>query len=158
MNPTDCIRHQKRTLRFSPKDVSPKLFEQLVENSGREGVEFIIIQNEQTKLVLSSDNSERDPLYEAPVVFAVLSSGDLDGAYQAAQDIMLLAEEQGLGTSYFPHSTGHHHEFENLLEIPRDVVLVGFVAIGWPDRESVAESVHTEATVHSETYGSNYKL
>lgn len=72
-----------------------------------------------------------------------------------AQQIVTVAETEGLGTCYLGTVTYNAPEISSLLKLPKLVVPVASIALGWPDGEGeVTERLGIEGVMHSETYGS----
>lgn len=70
-----------------------------------------------------------------------------------AQQVVTIAELEGLGTCYLGTVTYNIAEIAHLLELPELVVPVACLAIGWPAGEGEAtERLPLEAFVHEETY------
>ena len=78
----------------------------------------------------------------------------------AASDALLytqtfcnLAEERGLGCCYLGTTVYMPQAIINILELPRLVMPVATITLGWPDEEPpLTDRLATEAFVHEETY------
>lgn len=70
-----------------------------------------------------------------------------------AQQITTIAEQEGLGTCYLGTAIYNAPQISELLRLPRLVMPVACLAIGWPDEEGVAtERLPLRAWVHEERY------
>lgn len=70
-----------------------------------------------------------------------------------AQQITTIAEQEGLGTCYLGTVTYNAPEIGELLKLPRLVVPVASLAIGWPDGAGEeTERLATDAFLHMEEY------
>lgn len=70
-----------------------------------------------------------------------------------AQQIVTIAEQEGLGTCYLGTVTYNAKEISDLLELPEMVVPVACVSLGWPAEEGEeTDRLATEAFVHNERY------
>ena len=74
-------------------------------------------------------------------------------ALLVAQNVAVAAESQGLGICYLGTTTYMAHQLIELLQLPKGVVPVTTITLGWPD--GIAEQIDRlplEAVVHYETY------
>ena len=74
-------------------------------------------------------------------------------ALLVAQNVAVAAESQGLGICYLGTTTYMAHQLIELLQLPKGVVPVTTLTLGWPD--GIAEQIDRlplEAVVHYETY------
>ena len=70
-----------------------------------------------------------------------------------AQQIVTIAEQNGLGTCYLGTATYNAPEIAELLHLPRLAMPVACLALGWPAEEGVAtERLPLRAWVHEERY------
>lgn len=70
-----------------------------------------------------------------------------------AQQIVTIAESEGLGTCYLGTVTYNAPEIARLLGLPRMVVPVACIALGWPDGEGeLTERLELEGILHEEKY------
>lgn len=70
-----------------------------------------------------------------------------------AQQLVTVAELEGLGTCYLGTVTYNAPEIAKILELPRQVVPVACLAIGWPDGEGEAtERLRARDIIHTEIY------
>ena len=70
-----------------------------------------------------------------------------------AQQIVTIAENEGLGTCYLGTVTYNAPEISRLLELPKLVVPVACLAIGWPDGEGEpTERLQLSGILHEEKY------
>jgi len=71
----------------------------------------------------------------------------------AAQTVSIAAEAKGLGICYLGTTTYMAHKFIEVLRLPKGVVPITAITIGWPaeDPEQV-DRLPIEAIVHNETY------
>lgn len=80
-------------------------------------------------------------------------SSALADAYIYAQQIVTIAEMAGLGTCYLGTATYNAPEISALLHLPKRVVPVACIALGWPAEEGVeTERLPLEAIMHEEEY------
>lgn len=83
-----------------------------------------------------------------------LTSASLDAAI-ISQQIVTLAEMNGLGTCYLGTVTYNAEAISDMLGLPELVVPVCCLAIGWPDGEGdESERLPLQAVLHSESYTS----
>ena len=70
-----------------------------------------------------------------------------------SQQVVTIAEQNGLGTCYLGTVTYNAPEISELLELPDMVVPVACIALGWPDGEGEeTERLPLESVVSEETY------
>jgi nitroreductase len=74
-------------------------------------------------------------------------------ALLVAQTICIAAEEKGLGICYLGTTTYMAHKIIDTLQLPKGVVPVTTVTMGWPDEEPPeVDRLPSEAVIHYETY------
>jgi nitroreductase len=74
-------------------------------------------------------------------------------ALLAAQTLCIAAESEGLGICYLGTSTYMAHKIIETLRLPKGVVPVTTVTLGWPDEDPVqVDRLPLEAITHYETY------
>jgi nitroreductase len=84
--------------------------------------------------------------------FLWLMTGTVDASL-AAQNLCVAAEEEGLGFCYLGTVLYNTKAIANLLELPKGVVPVITLSLGYPDEQpSQSERLPLEGVVHSETY------
>lgn len=70
-----------------------------------------------------------------------------------AQQIVTVAEMEGLGTCYLGTVTYNARQISEILQLPELVVPVACIAMGWPEgKPEETERLGLEAVVHNETY------
>jgi nitroreductase len=70
-----------------------------------------------------------------------------------AQNIAVAAETQGLGICYIGTTIYNAEQIIDILNLPKGVVPVTTLTIGWPDEEPpITDRLPIEAIVHNETY------
>jgi nitroreductase len=70
-----------------------------------------------------------------------------------AQTVCIAAEDQGLGICYLGTTTYMAHKIIEVLKLPKGVVPVTTITLGWPDENpEQADRLPLEAVVHTETY------
>ncbi|MFO7616451.1 MAG: nitroreductase family protein [Bacteroidales bacterium] len=90
-----------------------------------------------------------DPGYDN---FLSFLTGAID-ALLAAQNAALAAEEQGLGICYLGTVTWMAHRFIDILELPRLVIPVAAIVLGYPDEDpGLTDRLPLEGIVHQEKY------
>lgn len=81
-----------------------------------------------------------------------LTAAVIDAAIYA-QQIITIAEMQGLGTCWLGTTTYNAPEIAAALKLPKGVVPVGCIAIGWPDGQPAqCERLPLRAVVYEEEY------
>lgn len=74
-------------------------------------------------------------------------------ALLVAQNVAVAAESQGLGICYLGTTTYMAHQLIELLQLPKGVVPVTTLTLGWPDgMPDQIDRLPLEAVVHYETY------
>ena len=74
-------------------------------------------------------------------------------ALLVAQNVCVAAESEGLGICYLGTTTYLAGKIIDLLNLPKGVVPVTTVTIGWPDEHpGLVDRLPLEAVVHQETY------
>lgn len=74
-------------------------------------------------------------------------------ALLVAQNVCIAAESEGLGICYLGTTTYLAGKIIDLLQLPKGVVPVTTVTIGWPDEDpAIADRLPLKAVVHEETY------
>lgn len=84
--------------------------------------------------------------------FLSFFTGAID-ALLASQNVALAAEESGLGICYLGTTTYNADKIIQLLNLPKYVVPVTTLVVGYPDEEpNLTERLPLDAIVHKETY------
>ena len=138
---------------------------------------IIITRDEQKKKDLAPLHFNQKMITEAPVVltfcadfnrfnkwcflrkaepgydnFLSFMTGAID-ALLVAQTVCIAAELKGLGICYLGTTIYNAHKIIDLLKIPRGVVPVTTVTIGWPsEKPEQVERLSLEAVIHKESY------
>ncbi len=138
---------------------------------------IIITRDEQKKKDLAPMHFNQKMITEAPVVltfcadfnrlnkwcflrkaepgydnFLSFMTGAID-ALLVAQTVCIAAELKGLGICYLGTTIYNAHKIIDLLKIPRGVVPVTTVTIGWPsEKPEQVERLLLEAVIHKESY------
>ena len=74
-------------------------------------------------------------------------------ALLVAQNVCVAAESEGLGICYLGTTTYLAGKIIDILHLPKGVVPVTTVTLGWPDEKpALADRLPLEAVVHKETY------
>lgn len=74
-------------------------------------------------------------------------------ALLVAQTVCIAAEEKGLGICYLGTTTYMAHKIIDILKLPKGVVPVTTVTLGWPDENpEQVDRLPLEAVIHNETY------
>jgi nitroreductase len=74
-------------------------------------------------------------------------------ALLVAQNVCLAAESEGLGICYLGTTTYLAGKIIGVLQLPKGVVPVTTVTVGWPDEDpALVDRLPLEAVVHRETY------
>jgi nitroreductase len=90
-----------------------------------------------------------DPCYDN---FLSFFTAAID-ALLVAQTICIAAESKGLGICYLGTTTYNAHKIIESLELPKGVVPVTTVTLGWPAEEpEQVDRLPIEAIIHNETY------
>jgi nitroreductase len=84
--------------------------------------------------------------------FLSFITGAID-ALLAAQNVCLAAESEGLGLCYFGTTTYNAGQIIDVLQLPKGVVPIATVTIGYPaESPDLTDRLPLEAVVHHETY------
>ncbi|MGQ1946846.1 NADPH-dependent oxidoreductase [Geofilum sp. OHC36d9] len=84
--------------------------------------------------------------------FLSFITGAID-ALLAAQNVCIAAESEGLGLCYFGTTTYNADQIIDVLHLPKGVVPVATVTIGYPaENPALTDRLPLEAVVHHETY------
>ncbi len=74
-------------------------------------------------------------------------------ALLVAQTVCVAAEEKGLGICYLGTTTYMAHKIIGTLELPKGVVPVTTISLGWPDEDPVQQDrLPLDAVIHNEVY------
>jgi nitroreductase len=74
-------------------------------------------------------------------------------ALLVAQTVCIAAESKGLGICYLGTTTYNAHKIVDLLRLPKGVVPVATVTVGWPaETPEQVDRLPLEAVIHKETY------
>jgi nitroreductase len=84
--------------------------------------------------------------YQAPIVIAVATPKQMSGSSHqdigaAVQNILLAAHAEGLGTCWVGMPLMYRDRITEALAIPEDEILLSFVCLGYPDKESPINSM-----------------
>jgi nitroreductase len=84
--------------------------------------------------------------------FLSFITGAID-ALLAAQNVCIAAESEGLGLCYFGTTTYNADQIIDILQLPKGVVPIATVTIGYPaESPDLTDRLPLEAVVHYETY------
>jgi hypothetical protein len=84
--------------------------------------------------------------------FLSFMTGSID-ALLAAQTLCIAAEAKGLGICYLGTTTYNAHKIIDLLNLPKGVVPVTTVTLGWPaEKPEQVDRLPLEAVIHNEKY------
>jgi nitroreductase len=90
-----------------------------------------------------------DPGYDNFLSFV---TGAID-ALLVAQTVCIAAESKGLGICYLGTTTYNAHKIIDLLKLPKGVVPVTTITLGWPSEcPDQVDRLPLEAVIHNETY------
>ena len=138
---------------------------------------IIITRDKQNKLDLAPLHFNQKMVTEAPVVltfcadfnrfkkwciqrkaepgydnFLSFMTAAID-AFLVAQTVCIAAESKGLGICYLGTTTYNAHKIIDVLKLPKGVVPVTTVTLGWPaEKPEQVDRLPLEAIVHSEVY------
>jgi nitroreductase len=74
-------------------------------------------------------------------------------ALLVAQTVCIAAESKGLGICYLGTTTYNAHKIIDLLKLPKGVVPITTVTLGWPgEKPEQVDRLPLEAIIHKETY------
>jgi hypothetical protein len=74
-------------------------------------------------------------------------------ALLVAQTVCIAAEAKGLGICYLGTTTYMAHKIIEVLKLPKGVVPVTTISLGWPDEDpEQVDRLPLEAVIHKETY------
>lgn len=122
---------------------------------------FIVIRDTATRTEIGARLPQSAYVAEAPVTIVVCVEdndgwGGMDGA-RAIQSMLLEAWAQGLGSTWTagPES---HHIVNDLLGLPTEIELLGFVPLGYPNHGSIRRKRRKplSSMTHSERFGIPY--
>jgi nitroreductase len=84
--------------------------------------------------------------------FLSFVTGAID-ALLVAQTVCIAAESKGLGICYLGTTTYNAHKIIDLLKLPKGVVPVTTITLGWPSEDpDQVDRLPLEAVIHYETY------
>jgi nitroreductase len=138
---------------------------------------IIITRDEQVKKELAPLHFNQKMITEAPIVltfcadfnrfnkwcllrkaepgydnFLSFMTGAID-ALLVAQTVCIAAESHGLGICYLGTTTYNAHKIITMLNLPRGVVPITTVTLGWPsEKPAQVDRLPLEAIIHKETY------
>ena len=138
---------------------------------------IVITRDEQKKKELAPFHFNQKMITEAPVIltfcadfnrfnkwcllrkaepgydnFLSFMTGAID-ALLVAQTVCMAAESKGLGICYIGTTTYNAHKIIGLLNLPKGVVPVTTVTLGWPaEKPDQIDRLPLEAVIHKETY------
>lgn len=138
---------------------------------------IIITRDENIKAELAPSHFNQKMITEAPVVltfcadfnrfnkwchirkadpgydnFLSFMTASID-ALLVAQTVCIAAESKGLGICYLGTTTYMAHQIIGTLKLPKGVVPVTTVTLGWPDEKpEQTDRLPLEAVIHKETY------
>ncbi len=120
--------------------------------------EFIVVRNEVIKEKLGKIHRWASPLLEAPLAVVVACNKEasptsyLVDCANAAMYIMLAAHALGLGTVWIK-SLRNVEEIQELLRLPKKLIPVAILAVGWPDESpNPRERKELKKIVHLDKY------
>lgn len=152
--------YQKQSI---PDDVVAKIIEagRLTGSSrNTQQWDFVVIRDRQRLRQLGTLASTGPYLAEAPLAIAVVVPaspvGSIDGA-RAAQDMMLTAWEQGVGSNWVGNVD--IQPIKDLLKIPQTKSVLTIIPFGYPAKETgrgIKNRKHLSEVAHLETWEQPY--
>lgn len=168
---------------FTTEDVAPELLNEIISAAakaptcGNMQLYSVIVTRDADRKSALAQYHFNQPATKAPVILTICADfmrftrwcelrhadagfDNLESFMSACADALILAQQittiaemRGLGTCYLGTVTYNAPEIASLLQLPRLVVPVASLAIGWPQGEGVeTERLATSAFVHDEVY------
>ena len=161
MNTFEAIKTMLAVRDYDNQPIPPETVSRIIQagqltgsSMNRQEWDFIIIQDKQTLQQLGQLTSTGGYIARAPLAVAVVVAdwpwGQIDGA-RAAQDMMLVAWEEGIGSNWVAHT--NTDDIKDLLQVPRERVVLTVIPFGYPaqkvgqghkKRKPLAEIAHAE--------------
>jgi nitroreductase len=147
-----------------PADVITRILEaaRLTGSSrNRQQWDFVVVQQKDALQKLGELASTGSYLRDAPLAIAVVTPeapvGYIDGA-RAAQDMMLVAWEEGVGSNWVGNM--NRPEVKELLGVPQEKMVLTVLAFGYPAKKIGAGKKTRKALseiAHAERFGNAYR-
>lgn len=161
MNTFETIKTMLAVRDYRSQPIPPEVVSRIVQaarltgsSMNRQEWDFIVIQDKQTLQQLGQLASSGRYIAGAPLAIAVVVPdwpwGQIDGA-RAAQDMMLVAWEEGIGSNWVANVNSD--AVKELLQVPRERVVLTIIPFGYPvqkvgqgrkKRKPLAEIAHAE--------------
>ncbi len=170
----ECIKTRRSVRKFLDKVVSPDLINKLIDaarnapsSMDSQPWEFIIVKSKELKQKIASlkDEDNRQHILTAPVVIVVCSDTNksptryIEDAVAAAENILLMAHDLGLGgvyvTGFKPSKPEIAESIQSTLNIPKNIQPIIILPIGYPDTSEKIEDKElreTKELIHEDGY------
>ncbi len=162
------VVNKRRSIRnYKDKDVEDEKIEKLLDAAmrapsanNRQPWHFVVIESEKTQDEIMDIHPYSSMLEEAPLAIAVCGNTEKSEHYwvqdcsAATQNLLLMAENLGLGAVWlgvYPRKN-RHERIGELLELPKHIIPLSIVAVGYPAEESREVDRFDEDNVHRERW------
>ncbi|RLF04653.1 MAG: nitroreductase family protein [Thermoprotei archaeon] len=171
MEVLEAIKTRRSIRRFKKDKVPPSLIREILD-AGRwapsarnsQPWKFIVIVDEELKRKVAEATTAGKFLANAPIGIAVAVNPKLtrhpveDGA-NATMNILLAAHALGLGACWIgSYGSVYEEEVKQLLDIPRDWILLSIIALGYPDEKPSSSRVELKELLYVNKFGSKEGL
>ncbi|MDE7380923.1 MAG: nitroreductase family protein [Muribaculaceae bacterium] len=180
---TDYFLNRASVRTFTDKEVEPELLDSILTRAAKAPTtgnmqlySVIVSRNPEMRSRLAETHFNQ-PASKAPVILTICAdfnrftrwcelrkadagfdnflsfTSAMADAIIFAQQVVTVAEQEGLGTCYLGTVTYNAREISEILELPELVVPVACLAIGWPAAEGApSERLLNSGFVHQEKY------
>ncbi len=159
-----AIKNRRSIRKYKNREVPMEILLKLIEaaswapsSKNRQPWEFIITTDKNKIRAIARIKGE-DWIMSSPAIILALSNPKISPIYHmsdtamAMHNISLAALEYDLGTCWI--GIYENEEVKKIFGIPRDIILVGALAVGYPDEQPrKRKRKNIEEILHLETYG-----
>ena len=147
----NCIKKRYSVRKFQNKPIEQEKLDVILEAarlapsaSNKQTWKFVVIKDNEKRKQLTEICRGQKFVSEAPITIAIcntnldyvmtcgMNAPVIDGTI-AAEHIVLQATELGLGTCWI--GSFYHDKMAELINLPKDYIIVGLLPVGYPDDE-----------------------
>ncbi|MDI9619400.1 MAG: nitroreductase family protein [Candidatus Nezhaarchaeota archaeon] len=171
MDVLEAIKSRRSIRKFRKESLPPKTVREILE-AGRwapsarnsQPWRFIVIRDEELKRRIAEATSAGKFLADASIGVAVVVNPKAtrhpveDGA-NATMNMLLAAHSMGLGACWIgSYGSPYEEEVKQLLEVPRDWLLISIIALGYPAEKPESSRIELKELVYVDRFGSKERL
>lgn len=160
----DFIYKRRSIRKFKSEKISKELTTELLKAAmaapsgrNRQSWEFIVINDETTRIGITKFHPNAQMAANSPLVIAVIGKKTekwhRDDCAAATENILLAAANLGLGAVWCGMDEEKQSGIKQLLKVPDDYWVFSLIPVGYPDENPSPRTQYREDKVHFEKFG-----